>query len=169
MADIYEARRRKIIDENIARMRALGISPLSQTFFKTLPMLERKSKGGCKSKNIIPSTSIPERRILVATNQPPQCTHSEPPHPEPSSIAKPDHLESPQTIGRIVGSVPSARRNVRGATRGKGIERLVRQLGHAILVRIPSSSRIPKGEHATFLANEIGKEIRSSAPVCNCG
>ncbi|ONK75897.1 uncharacterized protein A4U43_C03F21720 [Asparagus officinalis] len=105
MADIYEARRRKTIDENIARMRALGIPPLSQTFFRTLPMDERKSKGskknvcedddeylpsmddnllssssedvnddleevtrmapGRKSKNIIPSTSMPERRILL--------------------------------------------------------------------------------------------------------
>ncbi|ONK62662.1 uncharacterized protein A4U43_C07F6560 [Asparagus officinalis] len=68
-----------------------------------------------------------------------------------------------------MGSVPSARRNVHGATRGKGIESLVRQLDHAISVPIPSSSGAPEGEHATSLANEIGKEIRSSAPVRNCG
>ncbi|ONK58003.1 uncharacterized protein A4U43_C09F6730 [Asparagus officinalis] len=67
------------------------------------------------------------------------------------------------------GSVPSARRNVRDATRGKGIERLVTQLGHAISVPIPSLSGAPEGEHATSLANEIGKEIRSSALVRNCG
>ncbi|ONK64550.1 uncharacterized protein A4U43_C07F27260 [Asparagus officinalis] len=60
-------------------------------------------------------------------------------------------------------SVLSTRRNVRGATRGKGTERLVRQLVHAISVPIPSSSGAPEGEHATSLANEIGKEIRSSA------
>ncbi|XP_020271328.1 uncharacterized protein LOC109846489 isoform X2 [Asparagus officinalis] len=52
---------------------------------------------------------------------------------------------------------------------GKGIERLVTQLGHAISVPIPSSSGAPEGEHATSLANEIGKEIRSSALVRNCG
>ncbi|ONK78044.1 uncharacterized protein A4U43_C02F13620 [Asparagus officinalis] len=127
---------------------------------------------GRRSKNVIPSTSVPEfvpeRRILVASNQPPQHTRSELPHPEPSSIAQPDQLESPQMIGSSVGSVPLARINVRGATRGKGIERLVRQLGHAIPVPIPSSSGAPEGEHATSLANEIGKEIRSSAPVRNC-
>ncbi|ONK80580.1 uncharacterized protein A4U43_C01F19430 [Asparagus officinalis] len=124
---------------------------------------------GRRSKNVTPSTSVPEMRILVASNQPPQCTRSELPYPEPSSIAQPDQLESPQTIGSSVGSVPSARRNVRGATRGKGTERLVRQLGHAISVPIPSSSGAPEGEHATSLANEIGKEIRTSAPVRNCG
>lgn len=155
---------------------------------------------GRKSKNVIPSTSVPERRILVASsNQPPPCTRSEPPHPEPSPIAQPDQLESPHTIGSsvgnnislftyqihlsfildikfysinfafFVGSVSSAGRKVRGVTRGKGTERLVRQLGHAISVPISSSSRAPEGEHATSLANEIGKEIRSSAPVRNCG
>ncbi|ONK63593.1 uncharacterized protein A4U43_C07F16860 [Asparagus officinalis] len=129
----------------------------------------KKKSSGRKSKNVIPSTFVPERRILVASNQPPHCTRSEPPHPEPSSIAQPDQLESPQTIASSVGSVPSTSRNVRCATRGKGIERLVRQLGHAISVPIPSSSGAPEGEHATSLANEIGKEIRTSAPVSNCG
>ncbi|ONK60878.1 uncharacterized protein A4U43_C08F23650 [Asparagus officinalis] len=71
-------------------------------------------------------------------------------------------------IGSTVGSVPSTRRNVRSATRGKGIERLVRQLCHAILVPIPSSSGAPEGKYATSLANEIGKEIRSSVLVRNC-
>ncbi|XP_020271391.1 uncharacterized protein LOC109846555 [Asparagus officinalis] len=124
---------------------------------------------GCKSKNIIQLTSMPERRILVASNQPPQCTRSELPHPKPSSIAQPDQLESPQTIGSSIVSVPSTRRNVRGATREKGTERLVRQLGHAILVPIPSSSGAPEGEHSTSLTNEIGKEIQSSTSVHSCG
>ncbi|ONK66476.1 uncharacterized protein A4U43_C06F8570 [Asparagus officinalis] len=148
MAEIYEARRRKTIDENIERMRALGISPLSQTISRTLPMHERKSKGN-------------KKKVCEDDDdyQPPMD----------------DKLVLYSYVGHkldnfiLTGSVPSARINVRGATRGKGIERLVRQLGRAIPVPIPSSSGAPEGEHATSLANEIGKEIRSSALVRNCG
>ncbi|ONK63125.1 uncharacterized protein A4U43_C07F11670 [Asparagus officinalis] len=111
MTEIYEARRSKTIDENIERMRALGIPPFSQTISRTLPMHERKSKGskkkvcedddeyqppmddnllsssseddnddleevtrmapGRRSKNVTPSTSVPEMRIwLLRTSHP---------------------------------------------------------------------------------------------------
>ncbi|ONK64573.1 uncharacterized protein A4U43_C07F27500, partial [Asparagus officinalis] len=158
--------------------RGRGLESVGTNFGRALGLdlrsREKQSKvtrmaPGCKSKNIIQLTSMPERRILVASNQPPQCTRSELPHPKPSSIAQPDQLESPQTIGSSIVSVPSTRRNVRGATREKGTERLVRQLGHAILVPIPSSSGAPEGEHSTSLTNEIGKEIQSSTSVHSCG
>ncbi|ONK73500.1 uncharacterized protein A4U43_C04F32260 [Asparagus officinalis] len=105
-------------------------------------------KESCQSQ-LIPSPAIPMHGFLILVNV------------------------NPVEYGHIFlvpyGSVPSACRNVRGATRGKGIERLVTQLGQAISVSIPSSSGAQEGEHATSLANEIGKETRSSTTVHNCG
>ncbi|ONK68494.1 uncharacterized protein A4U43_C05F12310 [Asparagus officinalis] len=154
-------------------MRALGIPPLSRTFFRTLPMHERKSKGSKKKvcedddvclppmdDNFLSSSSEDDNddlediisicvlSLIVTCNAYGSRTQVQKYHTIDFCAREED-----------LGSVPSTRRNVRGATRGKGTERLVRQLGHAISVPIPSSSGAPEGEHVTSLANEIGKEI----------
>lgn len=54
---------------------------------------------------------------------------------------------------------------VRGKTRGLKVEKLRRQLGHAIPISIPASSLAPEGEFATSFANRLGEAIRDEAPV----
>ncbi|XXG59464.1 hypothetical protein AAC387_Pa04g1545 [Persea americana] len=54
---------------------------------------------------------------------------------------------------------------VRGKTRGLKVEKLRRQLGHAIPISIPASSLGPEGEFATSFANRLGEVIRDEAPV----
>lgn len=56
-------------------------------------------------------------------------------------------------------------RRVRGKTRGLNVQKLRRQLGHAIPIPIPASSRAPEGEFATAFANLLGQVIRVEAPV----
>ena len=54
---------------------------------------------------------------------------------------------------------------VRGKTRGLKVQKLRRQLGHAIPITISASSHAPEGEFATAFANLLGQAIRAEAPV----
>ena len=55
--------------------------------------------------------------------------------------------------------------HVRGKTRGCKVEKLRRQLGHAIPISIPALRLAPEGEFATSFANRLGEASRDEAPV----
>ncbi|KAJ6848906.1 uncharacterized protein M6B38_271990 [Iris pallida] len=72
------------------------------------------------------------------------------------------HVPSPME-SQASGS-GSPKKNIRGKTRGKAVEKMVQKTGK-LQVSIPARERAPVGDNATPLVNQIGVEVRAAAPL----
>ena len=72
---------------------------------------------------------------------------------------------SNQVVVLTASTSISGKKHGRGPTRGKGVDKLRKHLGHPIPVEINREAMEMDGEFATQAANAIGQNIRDHAPV----
>ncbi|KAJ6805438.1 uncharacterized protein M6B38_180485 [Iris pallida] len=189
MTSTYEKQRHENIASNQRKLDALGLlraSNLLTPFEKvTQTSFGKNSKRNVSERDgdeyrpgqcddLLSSSSSDDDNNVPSNQQMKKVVHNGPIHKSSRLVSTPEDITAegsnnlqmhvPSPMESQASGSGSPKKNIRGKTHGKAIEKMVQKTGK-LQVSIPARERAPVGDNATPLANQIGVEVRAAAPL----